>query len=185
MSKSLHMNYSSSYVYMILNLVLLISGKLFVSATLLEDVCRQTHDQAFCLNVLGSDPRTQNADLVNLGLITIDLGSYSATGTKIKIHSLLLSEKDPLLKSRFVMCDEYYEDAIAYLRDAADYLKRGEYSDIAGFGGVAYNDAYECENAFKKPPGFKSPLTDENYRLEQFCEIITIIGNMLLVKKAY
>ncbi|KAK6123011.1 hypothetical protein DH2020_043258 [Rehmannia glutinosa] len=156
------------------------SGKLFVSATLLEDVCRQTQDQAFCLKVLGSDPRTKNADLVNLGLITIDLGSYSATGTKIKIHSLLLSVKDPELKIRLDMCDDHYAVAISSLRDAVGHLKSVEYIDLNLDGGQAYAEASECEDEFKKPPAYKSPLTDENYHLERFGEIITIIANMLV-----
>ncbi|KAK6148388.1 hypothetical protein DH2020_019300 [Rehmannia glutinosa] len=180
MVKSLHKK-SFSYIYL-LNLVLLTSGKLFASATLLEDVCRQTHDQPHCMNVLGSDPRTHNADLYELGLITIDLGSYSATGTKVKIHTLLLSEKDPQLRTRFVMCDDYYEDAIDSLRDAVDYLKRGDYTEFNLDGGSAYADAIDCEDAFKAPPAYISPLTDENYRLKQFGEIITIIANMFPVK---
>ncbi|KAK6117977.1 hypothetical protein DH2020_048277 [Rehmannia glutinosa] len=175
---------SSSCIYL-LNLVLLISGKLCASDNLLKDVCRQTQDEAFCMNVLGSDPRTRDARLFQLGQITIDLGAYSATGTKVKIHSLFLSEKDPELKIRLSVCDENYDDAIDSLREAVDDLEHGEYTDLKLEGGSVYGDAYDCEDAFKKPPAYTSPLTDENYRLQRFGEIIIIIANMFRFKDRF
>ncbi|KAK6148469.1 hypothetical protein DH2020_019381 [Rehmannia glutinosa] len=179
---TLFLRNSSSYIYLILNLVLMISGNFFSSATLLKEVCRQTQDEAFCMNILGSDPRTPDAGLFELGLITIDLGAYSATGTKVMIHSLLLSEKDPELKIRLTVCDENYEDAIYSLREAEGHLKRAEFTALNLEGGSAYVDAYDCEDAFNEPPAYRSPITDENYHLERFSEIITIIANMFPFK---
>ncbi|KAK6123451.1 hypothetical protein DH2020_042803 [Rehmannia glutinosa] len=127
---------------MYLLIMLLINGKLSASATLLEEVCHQTEDPAFCLKVLGSDPRTKNAGLPELAQITIDLGSYSD-------------------------------------REAAGHLKRGEYTDLNVDGGLAGQDGHDCEDAFKEPPAYRSPLTKENYRLMRFGEIIIIIANLL------
>ncbi|KAK6148474.1 hypothetical protein DH2020_019386 [Rehmannia glutinosa] len=173
------MSLYNSFSCMYLLIMFLISGKLIESATLLEEVCHQTHDPPFCLNILGSDPRTKNAGLPELAGITIDLGSYSATGTKVKIHSLLLSGKFPQLKTRLTVCDENYAHAISELREAAVRLKHGEYIDLNVDGGLAGQDGHDCEEAFKEPPAYRSPLTHENYRLERFGEIITIIANLL------
>ncbi|KAK6148386.1 hypothetical protein DH2020_019298 [Rehmannia glutinosa] len=138
-----------------------------------------THDQAFCMKVLGSDPRTKNAALRELVQITIDLGLYIATGTKVKIKSPVLSEKDPILRSHFVTCDEYYGNAISSLREAVSDLKRGEYKELGFEGGISNADANDCEDEFKRPPTYKSPLAVENRRLGLFGEIIVIIANLL------
>ncbi|KAL6497445.1 hypothetical protein OROGR_029374 [Orobanche gracilis] len=168
-----------SYIYL-LYMVILISSIVFAAGTtVLEDVCPQTHDQPLCMNVLGSDPRSPDASLHMLGEIAIDLGFYSATGTKVKIHSLLLSEKDPDVKVRLTMCDACYENAIASLTYAVDNLNHLEYTTLNLDGASAYMDGYDCEETFKEPPAYRSPLTDENKRIELFGEVITIIANML------
>ncbi|KAL6493572.1 hypothetical protein OROGR_032351 [Orobanche gracilis] len=169
---------ASSYKYL-LYMVLLISSILFAGSTLLQDVCHQTQDQPLCMDVLGSDPRSLDANIRMLGEITIDLGVYSATGTKVKIHSLLLSEKDPEVKVRLTMCADCYEDAIASLTYAIDLLNHSEYTRLKLYGASAYMDGYDCEETFKEPPAYRSPLTDENKRVELFGEVITIIANML------
>ncbi|KAI3454581.1 hypothetical protein Pfo_011244 [Paulownia fortunei] len=177
MAISVRMN-SFSHIYLLI-MLFLISGRLFASATFIEEVCRQTHDQAFCTRVLGSDPRTRNAGLPELAQVAIDLASYSATGTKVKIHSLYLSEKNPNLRFRFGMCENYYADALDALRGAADYLKHADFHSVNIAAADVNNDGFYCEDSFKHRPAFRSPLTNGNNDLQRFAEIIAVISNLL------
>ncbi|KAL8042334.1 hypothetical protein ABFX02_09G044300 [Erythranthe guttata] len=162
-----HYKYTLSYVCL-LNMVLI-----FARASFLENVCSGCKDKAFCMRVLGSDPRSPNAGYDELAGIAIELASASATATRPKILSLLRSAKDPQLISNFQTCNENYGNALDSLRRAPESLKRRDYVDLHLQGDTVFEEVYECEHVFKSG----SPLTNENYRLEQLGIIIGVIAS--------
>ncbi|PIN04904.1 hypothetical protein CDL12_22555 [Handroanthus impetiginosus] len=167
---------SYPYIYLLI-LLLSMGGTLFASATPVEDVCHRTSDEDFCKMVLGSDPRTQTAGLRELGQIVIDKASRVANGTKVKIHSLSLSSKDPTLYSDLRMCDAYYGAALTALKEATDALNRGEYFNLNILAAAVNGDGFNCEALFQEPPTRKSPLTSENDDLERFGDILGGLGS--------
>lgn len=152
------------------------------SATLINDVCVETEDPKFCIRVLESDPRTKSADLYILGEVTIDLATYHATRTKVKIHDLFLRSKSQE-RWRFDMCGHYYEDALDALRYAPENLKRANYASLKEDGRRCYDDGIDCENTFKEPSPIVSPLTDDNKNMENFGEMIAVISNLVTLSK--
>lgn len=160
------------FPYVVVNMFLI----LLASADDIGRICPKTDDPDLCTRLLRSVPRSQSADLRELAQITINLAGNNATVTKIKIQSLLLSEKDPRVRACLGACDENYGNAINFLDAAVDHLKSGDNGGLRLDGGSVYEEANACEEAFKsKPP---SPLTSENRVLECFGEIISVIAGL-------
>ncbi|KAG8379067.1 hypothetical protein BUALT_Bualt07G0049700 [Buddleja alternifolia] len=137
----------------------------------------QTQDPAFCTRVLGSDPRTFKAKLPELASVTIDLALNSVTGTKVRVHSLYLSEKNPQMRAHFGTCEACFADALDALRLAPRNLKHGEYAELNIVGTSVFDDGLRCENSFKPPS--QSPLRNENNDSKRFGDIIVAIANSL------
>ncbi|KAL6583865.1 hypothetical protein OROMI_003154 [Orobanche minor] len=183
MSKSLHN--SSSYILLLLNLVLIISSNcnLFAMAIRIEDVCQKTRDVAFCTKVLSSNPPTKTADLREVGFMVIALTYYNTTSIRAKIQSLISkSEKNPDLRDRLIMCDDVYGHALDILKRGVDYLKDRDYIGAMIARGAVGDDGVYCEDTFKRPPpAFKSPLTKENNDIERLSDMIMVISTMLCI----
>ncbi|CAK9187600.1 unnamed protein product [Ilex paraguariensis] len=149
------------------------------SGPLVTRVCRQAENPNFCFKSLGSDPRTETANLAGLAQIAIDLAIYNATGTSVKIHSLTLGTHDPRLRARYNKCAEYYQSAGDNFQEAKNALKSGDYSAVNVMATGSYDNAIDCENTFKQPPAYPSPLTNDNLNLRQLSYIVMIISKML------
>ncbi|KAL7098906.1 hypothetical protein ACP275_09G048100 [Erythranthe tilingii] len=158
--------FSLSYVCL-LNMVLI-----FARASFLDNVCSGCKDKAFCMKVLGSDPRSPYAGYDELAEIAIELASGTATTTRPKILSLLRSAKDPQLINNFRTCNENYGNALDSLRRAPESLKRRDYLELNLEGNNVYEQVTICEEVFKNG----SPIKNENYRLAQLGDIIVVIA---------
>ncbi|KAK4437143.1 hypothetical protein Salat_0048200 [Sesamum alatum] len=166
----------NSLSYSFIFYLLLVGGQCLTTAALLEDVCRKAQDQAFCLTLLGNDPRSRNADAPLLAQIALDLASASAKATKPRIDSLHLYAKDPQLKTDLEQCQKYYTDALNALNNAVAYLKKADYRSLNVEAEDVYNGGHYCQDAFKPPK--VSPLTNENNALSNYADIIGVISNM-------
>lgn len=159
--------------YVVVTMLLMLA----IRASEIGRVCRKTEDPGLCTRLLGSDSRASSAGLPELEQITIDLAYNSAQGTKTKIQSLLHSAKDPQVRDCLAACYESYAGALGSLSKAAEYLRSGDYNGLALDGGSVYEEANDCESAFKRKP--PSPLTNENRALGCFGDIISVIAGLL------
>ncbi|GFP97696.1 pectinesterase inhibitor [Phtheirospermum japonicum] len=160
------------------------SVKLFATATLLEEVCRQTNDPPACMKFLGHHPLIAKADLAGIAHHIVEYASTSAKHTKFKNHYLMLRERDHQLKRRLSECESHYEYAERYLGFAAHELEKGEYENFHDSGGQVYESAQLCEGAITaQPGGYESPLTLNNQILEVLGSCIAVLGNMLFAAK--
>ncbi|KAK6123366.1 hypothetical protein DH2020_042891 [Rehmannia glutinosa] len=113
--------------------------------------------------------------LIELAQITIDLASSNAAGAKFKIHKLALSEKNPKLRFRIGLCDYAYTHALDALREALNDLNQGDYRGVIMAAEAISDDGFYCEDAFKRPPSFPSPFTNENNNTERYANIIIVL----------
>ncbi|KAK2973993.1 hypothetical protein RJ640_022716 [Escallonia rubra] len=146
---------------------------------LIATVCRQTPNPDFCTSILKSDPRTGTANINDLMLISIDLASFNATATRVKIHSLLLGTTDPGLTEHLNDCANDYGSVVAFLDQAVQYLKSGDYGEVEIQGTSTYTLADDCEDSFSIKPAYQSPLTTDNYNMKNLGFIIVSIAYIL------
>ncbi|KAK2990173.1 hypothetical protein RJ640_014625 [Escallonia rubra] len=147
--------------------------------SLVATVCSKTPHPEICTSILKSDPRTGTANMNDLMQISIDLASFNATATRVKSHSLLLGTTDPGLKERLNTCATDYDDVGGYLDQAMEDFKSGDYDGVNIAGSAAYDLAGDCENSFKKEPAYQSPLTNDNYNMENLGYIVVSIAYIL------
>ncbi|GER50024.1 quaternary ammonium compound-resistance protein SugE [Striga asiatica] len=83
-------NKSLYIIFFISSLVLL---NILASDTVLDVICRQTHDPSLCTSIIECDPCSLTTGILMLVEDMIDMGTDLAIGTKVKIHSLLLFGK--------------------------------------------------------------------------------------------
>ncbi|KAI3454566.1 hypothetical protein Pfo_011229 [Paulownia fortunei] len=163
-------------LYTSCSLILLLQLLFLTNGVPMDNVCHQTKEPSLCSTVLGSDPRSRKGPLSQLAEIAIDMAEYNAINTKIKIHSLLISAKNPKLETLYAQCENLYLDALAALRAAPDDLKRRRYGDLK-VQAVHVREAVDgCEVAFKKK---YSPFKRENQAVGILADAVAVIAKKL------
>ncbi|KAK2969659.1 hypothetical protein RJ640_025836 [Escallonia rubra] len=97
------------------------------SDDLVTNVCKKHENPGFCIDALKSDPRSNTDDAKVLAQISLELATFNATGTRVKIHSLLLASRDPVLTDDLNKCADFYDIGLNYLESAPETLKSGDY----------------------------------------------------------
>ncbi|XP_048140758.1 putative invertase inhibitor [Rhodamnia argentea] len=83
-------------------------------ANVIADTCRKCAasspnvNYAYCVKALGSDPRSQTADVQGLGLIALNLLQSSVTSTGSYIQRLLKQKWDPYVQKCLSDCSDLY-----------------------------------------------------------------------------
>ncbi|XP_068649220.1 putative invertase inhibitor [Aristolochia californica] len=179
-------NRISNFFFHILFLLLphqTISSGSATSSQLVRQTCRRAAssnpylDYDFCVASLQADRRSSSTDLRGLGIITTNLAEANVTETEKKIDGLQAEASDSYDKNRLEDCKEMYSFAFSELKDAevAFYLER--YSDANIFLSAALDYSVNCEDSWQEEVGHASPLTAENYNLQQLCRIGLAITN--------
>ncbi|KAG9456391.1 hypothetical protein H6P81_000899 [Aristolochia fimbriata] len=135
----------------------------------------------FCVASLEADPRSSSADLRGLGVIVTHLAEANATATQKRIVDLLAEySSDTGERNRLEDCKDMYSDAFDDLKDAEAGFYSKRYRNANLFLGGALDNAVDCEDSWQEScftPSFyqghkySSPLTTENYNMEQLCRI--------------
>ncbi|KAK2969660.1 hypothetical protein RJ640_025837 [Escallonia rubra] len=149
------------------------------SDDLVANVCKEHVNPGFCIDALKSDPRANTDDIKVLAQVSIELATFNATGTRVKIHSLLLASRDPGLTDDLNKCADLYDIALSYLESAPETLKTGEYNALNLYAVGAADISSKCEDTFKGPPPYQSPLSTDNNNTSLLCEIVKVISNVL------
>ncbi|XP_057476688.1 pectinesterase inhibitor [Actinidia eriantha] len=178
-------SYCSSSLFVSLLLVILFispsSQRPSVKAEnhLISEICPKTRNPSLCLQALKSDPRSASKDLKGLGQFSIDIAEVFAKQTSKIIASLTNQATDPKLKGRYETCSENYSDAIDSLGQANQFLKSGDYNSLNIYASAAFDGAVTCEDSFEGPPDIPTQLHQADLKLEDLCDIILVISNLL------
>ncbi|XP_073022621.1 pectinesterase inhibitor-like [Primulina eburnea] len=148
------------------------------NAALLQQVCEKTHNYSLCFSSLKSDPRSLNADLKDLVVITMDVTVVKAIKISELIDKLNKTASDPIIKSCLDICSWNYEVSIGYLQKAVNAFESNSYKESYGLLTVATIGPGHCEDTFAEPPARKSPLTAAN---ANFVSLVTIAEDILSI----
>ncbi|KAI3436972.1 Mannosyltransferase [Psidium guajava] len=116
----------------------------------------------FCVKALGSDRRSQTADVQGLGLIALNLLESSVTSTGSYIQQLLKKKWDPYVQGCLEACSELYSDAVDTTKEAVEAYQAKHYTDVQTWVSTVATDGDTCESQFKEKPGVTSPLTKQS-----------------------
>ncbi|KAK3195267.1 hypothetical protein Dsin_026577 [Dipteronia sinensis] len=163
-------------------------------SNLIQETCKKCAqndpivDYKFCVASLQSIPRSHNASLHQLGIISINLNLSNVTHTRSYIKKLVKQKMkknketldyDPYVRACLVDCFDLYSDAVSTLKQAIKDYKSSHYED-ANFQVSSVMDASTtCEDGFKEKQGVVSPLTKRNKDVFQLSAISLSIINML------
>ncbi|OVA07570.1 Pectinesterase inhibitor domain [Macleaya cordata] len=141
------------------------------SVDIINETCRKAANSNpsliynFCLTSLRSNPKSQTADLRELGVISMELCLKNATYIKSHIGKLLLLDDglDPRsAKHEFLRdCFELYKDAIIDLNDAIKAFEAKDYVSTYLKMKAAMDASMNCEDRFQMD-GLVFPLAKED-----------------------
>ncbi|XP_026437132.1 pectinesterase inhibitor-like [Papaver somniferum] len=146
---------------------------------LVAEVCIQTRNPNFCLDMLENDPRTEYFDLFGLASIALNHAFVSATDAQTYNRNLFDSAP-PELKRRYQMCDLLYQVILDDLRFAGEELDDGKYGTAKGHANDIGVRVDHCENVFTDEPKMQSPLAEKNQNLGDITDILVCAINRIL-----
>ncbi|KAF8379146.1 hypothetical protein HHK36_028575 [Tetracentron sinense] len=156
-----------------------------ISVNLIRNTCKKASQSDpklsfnFCVASLRRNPKSQTADLQELGVISMELAIANATSTSSSISKLLKNKKlDPFTSICLKDCLGLYLDAVPTLKDAIEDFKTRDFY-VANVGvSSAMEASSTCEDGFKEKEGAVSPLKKEDRDFFQLNAIALAIINM-------
>lgn len=156
-----------------------------LSSNLIQDSCENAAKNdpnlsyEFCVASLEANPRSQNATLQELVIISLGLTISNAKNISSHIEQLLsLKSFDKHTKIGLQDCLELYSDAHSTLLEAMENVKLKDYEGANVEISSAMDASTTCEDGLKEKKGGVSPLTKENSIFFQFTVISLAFINM-------
>ncbi|KAJ4720582.1 Pectinesterase inhibitor [Melia azedarach] len=146
---------------------------------LINKICSRSLDFFVCESALYNDPRSGDADLAGMGIISLDLTSKNFTDTSSFIKVLNDSTSDSDMKKVLRYCSVAYNNGLDAIDKATDSLNSKDYENFNEIAVVAPAEAVQCERAFVRSP-IKSPLTQRNQNAKLLGDIIVSVSILLL-----
>lgn len=97
---------------------------------LINRVCRQTSDPAFCSGILVRNLPTPRADLAGLTRLTVSLSLSYAKDTLTFIQKSEAAERNPGVKGLYEGCRGNYERVVGFMQGADYDAKRGDFKPM-------------------------------------------------------
>lgn len=177
------MGYSFHKTIFLFALILVIDGSFFgkpVDATALEDVCRKTFDQHFCLTNFGWRSGTKTAPIPALANLAIGNVIDNMNMTRITITFLLYFTTDPQLHNVETECQNFYVPALSSIVSSAYYnLNHGQYRQLGQQATQAFNAADQCQKAYATLFQM-APFETYIYNLKRLSNILEVIADDFL-----
>lgn len=130
-------------------------------------------DPAFCLQVIGSDPRFQTAKTAReLEALTIVVGAEFLRGVTSKCTILLQREKDPNTRAALGSCSGSYSLLKLNFNSMREAFQHAR--PLTELGAAAAAAVLKCNHDFDEQK-LVSPLAKDNHDLLNFIQII--VGN--------
>ncbi|XP_054807827.1 cell wall / vacuolar inhibitor of fructosidase 1-like [Prosopis cineraria] len=151
----------------------------FNDASLIQQTCKHTPNQALCLQYLKSDPRSSDADISGLALIMVDAMKAKAKQAVAKIHQELQRRGHGDTETQALRsCAEQYSAVLeADIPEAIAALQKGDPKFAEDGANDAALEANSCESSFSSG---KSLLTRENNDVHDIAQVTAAIVRNLL-----
>ncbi|RZC67786.1 hypothetical protein C5167_011479 [Papaver somniferum] len=165
-----------------------------VNGDLIKDVCKNASKNTppvkefkveydFCVASLMANPKSKDADLRGLGVISMQTCLQNATSVHSYIGQLLKDRKtQPIPKSSVNSCFNRYRDAIRSVQKATSSFKTKDFSSANIQMSAAMEASIMCEYEFEEVLlglALPSPLTKQNGDFFQLTGISLAITNMI------
>ncbi|KAI3891637.1 hypothetical protein MKX03_021981 [Papaver bracteatum] len=164
-------------------LVLLILSHGVNAADIIEATCNKAAKSSpsikyhYCLNSLKANPKSRNADIQQLGIISAELAKSKANSISIVIKRLLETNKSRVDNKCLQDCLKIYSNAAEDLDEVVKDFNAKDYFEANIQMSAAMDASTNCEDGFKQM-GLVSPLTKMNDRYFQTTAITLAITNM-------
>ncbi|KAJ4721974.1 Pectinesterase inhibitor [Melia azedarach] len=145
---------------------------------LIQKTCKQTHYYDLCILSLESDPRSSNADIKELALISAELVLLKANETLWHVGKLFRKVKDPVLYRLYGTCIEEYRAIVErQVPEAIAALRSGQYSTSKTDAAAAATHAQNCQEQFG---GETRPFSHQNRAVHDLSLVTSTIIDILL-----
>ncbi|MCL7035758.1 hypothetical protein MKW94_030822 [Papaver nudicaule] len=131
----------------------------------------------YCLSSFKANPKSQNADIQQLGIISTELAKSNANSISTIIKRLLAENKNRVDTKYLQDCSEMYSSAVSDLEEVLKAFNAKDYFKANIRMSAAMDASTNCEDGFKET-GLVSPLTKMNNRYFQTAAITLAITNM-------
>ncbi|KAI3935675.1 hypothetical protein MKW98_022683 [Papaver atlanticum] len=152
-------------------------------ADIIEPTCNKAAKSSpnikyhYCLNSLKANPKSRNADIQQLGIISAELAKSKANSIRIVIKRLLGTNKNRVDNKCLQDCLKIYANAAEDLMEVITDFNAKDYFEANIQMSAAMDASTNCEDGFKQM-GLVSPLTKMNDRYFQTTAITLAITNM-------
>ncbi|XP_057793021.1 uncharacterized protein LOC131009624 [Salvia miltiorrhiza] len=117
---------------------------------LINRVCRQTSDPAFCSGILSRNLPTPSVDLGGLTRLTVSLSLSYATDTLSFIKTSEAAERNPNVKEQYTVCQGNYEKVVGFMKGADYDAKRGDFKPMVTLLQSCSKPIILCQNAIAR-----------------------------------
>ncbi|OVA16708.1 Pectinesterase inhibitor domain [Macleaya cordata] len=179
----------SSTCFILIFSVLIFSLFLHVSASsistqatkeLIDKICYQTDNYAFCKQFFDSNPSTASSDIAGLTQITLESILNKDPEILRAIQELTFKERDVIILEGLKQCREFYQGHLSNFEDAFRALNSKEYHEVIRLEFDVQKEPGNCENALNKVPGHKSPLKEKNEIMARLSKIALVTASLLV-----
>ncbi|KAI3986325.1 hypothetical protein MKX01_002170 [Papaver californicum] len=152
-------------------------------ADIIEPTCNKAAKSSpninykYCLNSLNANPKSRNADIQQLGIISTELAKSKANLISTDIKRLLVENKNRVDNKYLQDCLEMFSNAVSDLEKVLEAFNAKDYFKANILMSAAMDASTNCEDGFKET-GLVSPLTKMNDSYFQTTAITLAITNM-------
>ena len=147
---------------------------------LITRTCARTVYKELCVETIGADPDSREADLAGLASIAIKIAMTNGSVIYSHISELLKATNyQPFTQQCLNDCSEHYMDAVDQLEDSLAAIDAKGFNDVTTWVQAAMTDAESCEDGFNDEAGHPSMLTDRNTIFNQLCSNALALANLL------
>lgn len=145
--------------------------------SLINQICRQTADFAFCSDVLTKNIVSPNTDLAGLTRLTIKLSLNYANDTKIFIQKAKANEKNLKLQQLYDVCESNYQQVVGFMEGANFDVGRADYDSMVNLLKLCGKPIIFCQNAIGDAV---LAMRDRNRHVRVFLTMGLYEGSILL-----
>ncbi|GMJ01742.1 hypothetical protein like AT1G09360 [Hibiscus trionum] len=146
---------------------------------LIDKICRQMEEYAFCNNTFNQNLKSPNADITALTQITVEQTLNIATNTHTLITGLLEKATDPAVKNALTTCENAYHVVMDSFQHAATAFFEKDYNSMFQSEKSAPRAQASCTTIFNTPPNPPNPITDQNTHARILIAMAIVAGTDL------
>ncbi|OVA07568.1 Pectinesterase inhibitor domain [Macleaya cordata] len=182
----------SSSFHCLFLLLVLFHGGVVNGVDITDETCKKAANTSpkliynFCVSSLQANPKSQTADLRELGVISMELCMNNATYISSHIVKLLEEDQtrvlvDPRAKKYLRDCLYLYNNAIPDVEDAIKAFEDKDNFSANIKMSAAMDASITCEDGFKEEEDLVSPLAKEDGDFFQLTATALAINNLVVV----